>query len=170
MLPPLAHLLQLDATASGVLAGLTVYAVPQVFAAASPMGLAAVQMGTVVKLVRVLMLGPVVTLLSVLKAGWDRTQPTPWRARAKAALLPGFIVLFLALAAARSLGFISESAVQPAREISNMLTILSMAGLGLEVDLRHVTAAGARVSLAVTLSLLFLGAFSMALIRILGLG
>ncbi|GAA0584179.1 YeiH family protein [Caenispirillum bisanense] len=44
----------------GVLAGLTVYAVPQVLAAAAPLGVASIQVATVVKLVRVLMLGPVV--------------------------------------------------------------------------------------------------------------
>lgn len=169
-LPPLAHFLRLDATASGVLAGLTVYAVPQVFAAASPMGVAAVQMGTVVKLVRVLMLGPVVTMLSLLKVGRGKAQLVSKGPRPKATLLPGFIVAFLMLATARSFGFISESAVRPAHEISNVLTIISMAGLGLGVDLRHVTAAGPRVSLTVTLSLLFLGVFALAVIRIVGLG
>ena len=43
-----------------MLAGLTVYAVPQVLAATAPLGAVAVQIGTLVKLVRVLMLGPVV--------------------------------------------------------------------------------------------------------------
>lgn len=169
-LPPLARWLQLDATASGVLAGLTVYAVPQVFAAASPMGMAAVQMGTVVKLVRVLMLGPVVTTLSLLKVGRDKTQPSRMGKATKTTLLPGFILAFLALAAARSFGLISESAAGPAHEVGNVLTIVSMAGLGLGVDLRHVTAAGPRVSLAVTLSLLFLGLFALAVIRIVGVG
>lgn len=168
VLPPLAHGLGLGATASGVLAGLTVYAVPQVFAAASPMGVAAVQTGTVVKLVRVLMLGPVVTLLSLLKVGRDAT-PRTRDADQSVPLLPGFILAFLALATARSMGFIPESAVGPARELSNVLTVVSMAGLGLGVDLRHVTAAGPRVSLAVTLSLIALGLFALAVIRIVGL-
>ena len=42
----------------GVLAGLTVYAVPQVLAATVPVSLLSTQVGTLVKLVRVLMLGP----------------------------------------------------------------------------------------------------------------
>lgn len=50
----------------GAFTGLTVYAVPQVIAAAAPMGAVAVQMGTMVKLVRVLMLGPVCLVLSLL--------------------------------------------------------------------------------------------------------
>ena len=65
-LPLLVPVLSLSHAQFGVLAGLTVYAVPQVIAAAAPVGLAAVQIGTLVKLVRVLMLGPVVLVLSVL--------------------------------------------------------------------------------------------------------
>jgi hypothetical protein len=49
-----------------VLAGLTVYAVPQVLAATLPIGALSNQVGTIVKLVRVLMLGPVVLGLSLL--------------------------------------------------------------------------------------------------------
>jgi len=63
LLPAVLHLTELQ---YGVLAGLTVYAVPQVLAAAMPLGTVAVQMGTLVKLVRVLMLGPVVLCLSLL--------------------------------------------------------------------------------------------------------
>jgi uncharacterized integral membrane protein (TIGR00698 family) len=57
-LPLLAPFLHLSGTQYGALAGLTVYAVPQVLAATAPIGTIAIQMGTLVKLVRVLMLGP----------------------------------------------------------------------------------------------------------------
>ncbi len=64
-LPLAAPLLGLSVTQYGVLAGLTVYAVPQVLAATLPIGALANQVGTLVKLVRVLMLGPVVLALSL---------------------------------------------------------------------------------------------------------
>src|SRR3546814_11015133 len=60
--------------AYGVLAGLTVYAVPQVLAATAPISSLSAQVGTLVKLVRVLMLGPVVLLLSLF-AGRLRAEP-----------------------------------------------------------------------------------------------
>lgn len=50
----------------GVLAELTVYAVPQVLSATLPIGALSNQVGTVVKLVRVRMLGPIVLGLSLL--------------------------------------------------------------------------------------------------------
>ena len=65
-LPLLSPLLGLSVTQYGVLAGLTVYAVPQVLAATLPIGALANQVGTVVKLVRVLMLGPVVLALALV--------------------------------------------------------------------------------------------------------
>ena len=66
LLPLLVPVLLLSLTQYGVLAGLTVYAVPQVLAATLPIGELSNQVGTVVKLVRVLMLGPVVLALSLL--------------------------------------------------------------------------------------------------------
>jgi len=44
-----------------------------------------------------------------------------------------------------------------------------MAGLGLGVDLRHVTTAGPRVVLTVTLSLLILGVIALGVIWLTGL-
>src|SRR6185369_14045716 len=64
-LPLLVPVLDLSLTQYGTLAGLTVYAVPQVLAATLPIGALSNQVGTVVKLVRVLMLGPVVLALSL---------------------------------------------------------------------------------------------------------
>ena len=73
-LPLLVPILQLSLTQYGVLAGLTVYAVPQVLAATLPIGALSNQVGTVIKLVRVLMLGPVVLGLSLLRATCERTR------------------------------------------------------------------------------------------------
>ncbi|MBN8984722.1 MAG: putative sulfate exporter family transporter, partial [Rhizobiales bacterium] len=54
-LPILVPMMALSETQYGILAGLTVYAVPQVLAATVPVGLVSVQIGTLVKLVRVMM-------------------------------------------------------------------------------------------------------------------
>ena len=79
-LPLLVPVLQLSLTQYGVLAGLTVYAVPQVLAATLPIGALSNQVGTIVKLVRVLMLGPVVLGLSLLARDL-RTDPTSVRTK-----------------------------------------------------------------------------------------
>ena len=67
LLPFAAVPLGLDASGYGVVAGLTVYAVPQVLAATAPLGSLAVQVGTLVKLFRVLLLGTRVRVLSIFE-------------------------------------------------------------------------------------------------------
>jgi uncharacterized integral membrane protein (TIGR00698 family) len=148
----------------GTLAGLTVYAVPQVLAATAPVGLLAVQTGTLVKLVRVLMLGPVIFLIGVLtKTGHEGTG----RAGHHHSLVPWFIVGFLATMALRSFGLIPDAAIAPMALVSNLLTIVAMAALGLSVNVRAVAHAGGRVMAVATLSLLVLGTISYGLIVVL---
>jgi len=165
-LPLLVPLLDLSLTQYGVLAGLTVYAVPQVLAATVPVGLVSVQLGTLVKLVRVLMLGPVVLALSVL-AG--RSTEGPRSGVPLNRLVPWFILGFLGLALLRSLGAVPEVLLQVAMPAATLLTIIAMAALGLGVDLKVLGRVGGRVTLAVTLSLLVLLAISIGLIRLLGI-
>ncbi len=101
----------------GVLAGLTVYAVPQVLAATVPVSLLATQVGTLVKLVRVLMLGPVVVAFSLIapRLPDERGRPAPRGSRLGfTKLVPWFILGFLALATGRSLGLVPDAAVRPA--------------------------------------------------------
>jgi len=164
-LPLLVPLLGLSATQYGVLAGLTVYAVPQVLAATVPVGLVSTQIGTLVKLVRVLMLGPVVIGLSLVAGRGTGTKPgLAWNR-----LVPWFIVGFLTLALLRSLGVIPDAVLQVVGPVATLLTIVSMAALGLGVDLKMLKVVGGRVTLAVTLSLLVLTIISLGLIRLLGL-
>ena len=179
-LPLTVPLLHLSGLQYGALAGLTVYAVPQVLAATAPVGAVAVQLGTLVKLVRVLMLGPVVLGLSLLTRRLrDETdeaaphvtagdRPAPGRLPLHK-LVPWFIMGFLLLAGLRSAGVIPSVTLAPAASVANLLTVISMAALGLGTDLRVVARAGGRVTAAVTASLLVLGAISLGLIRLLHL-
>ena len=175
-LPILGIALGLSGLAFGALAGLTVYAVPQVIAAASPLGATAVQMGTLVKLVRVLMLGPVCLVLSlvaprlapqVVPNGEVVAGELASKRLDLAHLVPWFIIGFLALVACRSLGLVPIAASAPIGRIATLLTVVSMAALGLGVDVRTVAKAGGRVTAAVVLSLLGLGAISLSLLTVL---
>jgi uncharacterized integral membrane protein (TIGR00698 family) len=169
LLPLLVPILRLSLTQYGVLAGLTVYAVPQVLAATLPIGALSNQVGTVVKLVRVLMLGPVVLGLS-LAAPWLGLQTgdrPAGRVPALHQLVPWFILGFLAVLALRSLGLVPPGLLPPLKTAAAWLTTISMAALGLGVDVRVVAKAGLRVTAAVTLSLLVLGVISLGLIRLL---
>ncbi|HVA14880.1 MAG TPA: putative sulfate exporter family transporter [Stellaceae bacterium] len=171
VLPLLMPVLELSPKQYGVLAGLTVYAVPQVLAATFPVGLLSTQMGTLVKLMRVLMLGPVVLLIS-LGTSRSRSKIAP---RIKASLLswpigrflPWFIIGFVILASLRSLGWIPLAALAPTTEAASFLTIVAMAALGLSVDMRSLRHAGGRVTASAVVAVLMLGGISLVLIRLL---
>ena len=83
-------------------------------------------------------------------------------------MVPWFIAGFLLLAALRSAGAVPQAVLAPTAWVANLLTVISMAALGLGTDLRVVARAGGRVTAAVTLSLLVLGTISLGLIRLLG--
>jgi len=167
-LPLLVTLAGLSSTQYGILAGLTVYAVPQVLAATLPVGLIATQMGTFVKLARVLLLGPVVVALSLLfrKQATEAGAPEGRSALSSLIWVPWFVPAFLVLAGLRSAGLIPQGATQPIAAAAAILTIVSMAALGLNVDLRLLARIGARVTVAVTLSLAFLIAISLVVVRL----
>ena len=173
-LPLLVPALGLSATQYGVLAGLTVYAVPQVLAATAPLGSLSMQAGTLVKLVRVLMLGPLVLLLSLRIARSERHGAGGAGATGARGLwrpgrfVPWFIIGFLLLAALNSLGLLPGVLLGPLRLAAGTLTAIAMAALGLGVDVRALGRVGARVGAAVAVSLLILVGISLGLIRLLG--
>ena len=147
LLPLARPFLALSPHAFGALAGLSVYAVPQVLAATAGAGAVTTQTATVVKLARVLMLGPVTLALSLLNKE---------KGGAKigfAEMVPLFIIGFVALAVLRTLGIIAPAWADWGREIGGWLTVAAMAALGLSSDPRAVQRAGRPVLMAAGLGL-----------------
>lgn len=170
-LPLLVPTLHMSQSAQGALAGLTVYAVPQVVAAAAPFGLTAVHVGTLVKLMRVLMLGPVCIGLSLLAPkllhmGAASKPPAAPYHLPFSRLMPWYITGFFVMMIARSLSIIPTAAVAPLGFTATNLTILAMAALGLSVDLRSVIRAGKPLVLTVCFSLVGLIGASLALVKV----
>lgn len=157
VMPLVQEPLGFDPVQYGTFAGMTVYAVPQVLAATAPVGLVSLQTGTLVKLVRVLMLGPVLLVLSTLHG--RRGERVSLRQ-----ILPWFIAGFGIMMGLRSMEIIPPVALAPIAQASAILTIVAMAALGLSVDIRHVAKAGGRVIVAASLSLLLLCGIGIALI------
>lgn len=140
----------------GVLAGMTVYAVPQVLAATASAGILGTQLGTLVKLIRVLMLGPVILLLGLTMGDRERGHLSITR------LVPWFILGFLGMMGLRSLDLIPHFALEPIHGASTALTLIAMGALGLMVNIRTLAHAGGRVLASGVLSLLTLATISMA--------
>ena len=168
-LPLLIHPLHLSYYQYGVLAGMTVYAVPQVLAAAFPVSPLSGEVGTLTKLVRVLLLGPVVVTLALIarrrtRAGGTGAGPLP-RGYRITDFVPWFIIGFMALGTIRSAGLLGDSVAAILRESATILTVAAMAALGLGVDLRTMRRVGPRVVGAVCGSLAVLVVMSAFVVR-----
>ena len=163
LLPLAVPLAGLSFTQYGVLAGMTVYAVPQVLAAAAPVSLISVQTATLVKLVRVLMLGPVIFVIGLIYGlgGNNKLKFSK--------MVPWFIIGFVILLFANSLNIIPDFLLKIMGFLANILTVISMAALGLGVDIAALKKSGPRVVLTALLSILILATASLTMISLLKL-
>lgn len=149
LLPLAGAALRLDDFQYGVVAGLTVYAVPQVLAAALPVSALSADVGTLVKLTRVLLLGPALVALGIwARAALRQGAGQGSHAATRPPVIPWFIAGFLVLAAARGAGLVPGDIIEPVRTVSKVLTIVALAALGLGVDVRDVRRVGASVGAA----------------------
>ncbi len=145
-LPLLIPVVGLSDSEYGVVAGLSVYAVPQVLAATFPVSATAGQIASLVKLTRVLLLGPMVALLAILFRERDATGGSNLTLKK---LVPWFVIGFGITVTLRSLGLVPGWFANGAQETSRVMTAVAMAGLGLSVDVRSVRETGGRVAAVV---------------------
>jgi uncharacterized integral membrane protein (TIGR00698 family) len=150
VLPLLGGLLGMSPENFGVWAGTTVHAVPQAVTTGFAFGATAGSLATLVKLVRVTLLAPFV-LVMALVAG-KRKEGVNVRL---SNLLPSFIYGFAALAILNTLGMLPLMTFHPLggagfsvdlakalAEVGSWLLTLSMAAMGLEVNLMFLLRAG----------------------------
>jgi uncharacterized integral membrane protein (TIGR00698 family) len=170
-LPLLIPIVGLSHAQYGVLAGLTVYAVPQVLAATYPVSIESGQVGTLVKLGRVVLLGPVVAIFGLIyRNERDEDGVVAQKKFSLNRFLPLFVIGFLLLSVLRTTGAIPASIGDPSKEASRILTVVAMAGLGAGVQLSDVRKTGARVALVVLALLALLITLALVMIHVLSLG
>jgi uncharacterized integral membrane protein (TIGR00698 family) len=135
----------------GVWAGASVHEVGQVVAAAGPAGATAVAVAVAVKLTRVLLLAPVVAGVSVLRRRRSTSDTSN-----RPALVPMFVLGFLACVALRSLGVVPVPALAAIEQAQTLTLSAALFGLGTGVHLASLLRTGGRA--------LTLGAVSTVLI------
>jgi uncharacterized integral membrane protein (TIGR00698 family) len=123
----------------GAWAGASVHEVGQVIAAAGPAGAAAVGVAVVVKLTRVLLLAPV-----VLGVGLMRGRRAGGTSGRRPALVPLFVLGFLACVAARSLDVLSATALDGLAVLQTAALAAALFGLGTGVHLVSLVRTGGR--------------------------
>lgn len=148
ILPVIGGLLGMSPENFGVWAGTTVHAVPQAVTTGFAFGATAGALATLVKLVRVTLLAPFV-LVVALSAGKRKESVR------LSNLLPSFIYGFAALALFNTLGMLPLMTFHPLgasgfsldlakvlAELGSLLLTVSMAAIGLEVNLMFLLRAG----------------------------
>lgn len=122
--PPLTQMLGFTDAQAGFLVGASIHDVAQAIGAGFAVSDSAGAQATVVKLTRVALLAPLVTLAALWIA---RAQPLPAGVgRAKVPLLPGFILAFLALVALNSLVTLPAQVAAASLTLSKTLLLLAV--------------------------------------------
>lgn len=170
VLPAMGGLLHLPDDAFGVWAGTSIHAVPQVVAAGFAYSAPAGALATLVKLVRVALLAPFLFVVGFVYARRRRsTVAIPY-----AKLVPPFVYGFLALSLLNTFRLLPvlqfPFGAAPLSDLlgnlGEVLLTLSMAAMGLEVNVRFLARAGGPALLAGAAATVVLCIFSLLLIRL----
>jgi uncharacterized integral membrane protein (TIGR00698 family) len=163
--PLLKVALGLDAHDYGLWAGTSIHEVAQVVAAAFQGGQEAGELGTIVKLSRVMLLAPLVLGLAWLAARRARAAhadgphpktPVPW-----------FVFGFIAMMLLNSVVAIPAAARGPLTLGTTFLFTMALAAMGLEIDVRKLKAKGLRPLALGAAASLFIAGFGLALVELL---
>jgi uncharacterized integral membrane protein (TIGR00698 family) len=136
VLPALQGVLGLDDRSFGAWVGASVHDVAQVVAASSVVGGLAVAAAFVVKLTRVVLLGPVVAWIS-----WTKGRSS---GMSRSRLVPIFVLAFIGAALLRSAGLVPSRALHPLADLKLTLLAVALFAVGARVELRKLVAVGAR--------------------------
>ena len=136
-LPLLANTAGLSPSAFGHWAGSAVHDIGQVVATAASGGEEALTVAVVVKLTRVLLLGPLLVLVGL----WVRRSDSNTHTGTRPNAVPGFILLFIGAVAVRSLELLPGPAFDHIQSLEAIVLTVSMFGVGSGVSIarfRHV--------------------------------
>ncbi len=178
--------LDMSQTEFGIWAGIAIHATPQVMAAGFAYGEAAGEIAVIVKLVRVLLLAPLVVGLGFWYAREKRkrSQAHVTRRASLTTLFPPFILGFIALAIANTLHLLPdftvhlhESPLWAAGEVplsmsravttvSSFLITMAMAGVGLGVHLPTLRTVGVKALYVGMFAAVVISGFSYALLKV----
>lgn len=151
--PAIAGLLELDSTRTGVFLGGSIHDVAQVVGAGYSVSEEVGDTATLVKLIRVTMLAPLVLFLSVTVWILYRHRED----QAKPRLLPKFVLAFLGLAAAGSLGIIPTAVIEGTSTLSRVGLLMAIAAVGMRTLLGNIKTIGRSAILLIIAETCFLG-------------
>lgn len=138
LVPLTVGVLGLDPTTGGLWAGASVHEVAQVVAVGGILGATALQGAVVVKLVRVLMLAPVIAIIGL------RRRAAPAAGATRPPLVPLFVLGFLAASVLRTTGLVPRPVLDAGALTQTLLLAAAMFALGCNVRVATLREVGAR--------------------------
>ena len=153
-----------DDTTAGIFLGATIHDVAQVVGAGYIISDETGEISTIVKLMRVALLVPVVIAISLTvhkkRSAKARKEP----------LLPWFLVAFVVLVVVNSAGWVPQASHAYLTPISGWCLLTAVAALGVKTSLKALIDVGPGPVTAMVLQTLFLAAFVLCGIYLMGLG
>lgn len=165
--PLLPALLGLNAHAYGLWSGASIHEIAQVVAAAFQDGQQAGEFGTVAKLSRVIMLAPMVIGIGIVTARVTRGRGLGDLPSARPPM-PWFVLGFIAMVGVNSVIDIPAEVRTWIVTATTFMLSVALAAMGLETDVRKLTAKGVYPALLGALAFLFIAGFSLTLIKLFG--
>jgi uncharacterized integral membrane protein (TIGR00698 family) len=165
--PLLPTLLHLDPHAFGLWSGASIHEIAQVVAAAFQDGKRAGEFGTIAKLSRVMLLAPTIIVLGWIASRSRASQDGASTASSRPPM-PWFVLGFVAVVGLNSLVHVPATDKAAVAAVTTFLLSVALAAMGLETDIRKLTARGIRPALLGALAFLFVASFSLALIKLFG--
>jgi uncharacterized integral membrane protein (TIGR00698 family) len=163
--PLLARILRLDDAGAGIFLGGTIHDVAQVVGAGLMMSHETGDVAVIVKLFRVTLLVPVVAVLAWY---WRRRSSSTGDAGPRTPLLPFFLVGFLALVLANSLGVVTPRINEALGQVSRVCLVIAIAALGIKTSFEELVKLGWRpmaLMVAETLWLVVIFAVYLCILR-----
>ncbi|CAO1650045.1 YeiH family protein [Salinibacterium sp. NYA9b] len=176
LLPALRPLLGLDTAEFGMWVGASVHDVGQVVATAQIAGATALAVAVVVKLTRVAMLAPMVALAGVVAARVDRKEAAAAAASGvpvadggavkRPAILPLFVVGFLAAVLVRTFVPVSDGFLEVASYGQELMLGMALFGLGAAINIGNLIRTGGRSLVVALISWAFIALISLGAVEI----
>ena len=166
--PIICAVLGFDDKATGIFLGATIHDVAQVVGAGFSVSDTAGEAATLVKLFRVTLLAPVVLVYSLSIRRWVPGEGIGDSARPP--LLPGFVIGFIVLAVANSVGVVPVPAATLMVDASRWALVLGIAAVGMKTSMRSIREVGVTAIALIVAETLFLGVFILGGLELLGHG
>ena len=140
----------------GVWSGLSLHGVAHAIAAAFAMGDYSGEIGTLVKMTRVVMLVPVSFILSMIFTKGKKSN--------NKASFPTYVLLFIVAGVLNTTGIIPEGLIEILVKASSLCILMAMASMGLSVDFKKIVNKGVRALVSGTVLFAILSTTSLFVI------